>query len=331
MAWDGVMVRYGEIGIKSQPVRRQMTQRLRQNMFDAMLRDGVEGDVQLMGPRLWMAGPDVDALVDLARRTFGVVSASPVKKCEATIEAMGAAAAEVALRSEWTSFAVRARRQGHHDFSSTDMGIQIGSAVFKAAEAAGRTAKVDLENPDLEITVEARDKTAYISTEAIDGPGGLPLGSQGKVAVLLNDVESAVSAWLMMRRGCRVVPVHAGDMGSAPVELVESLQRWGLGDQVTILPVCSRQVTKTELVKATASVAKRTKSQAIVTGETLTSTLCEAPMPVLRPVCGLDPSVVSELASRMGIDGEEPASDMLVDDGGEPAEELLRLRQVVTV
>ncbi len=331
MAWDGVMVRYGEIGIKSQPVRRQMTHRLRQNIFDALLRDGIEGDVQLMGPRLWMAGPDVDALIDVARRTFGVVSVSPAKRCDSSMESMGAAAADVALQYEWTTFAVRSRRQGHHDYSSQDMAIQVGSAIFKAAEAAGRSPKVDLDHPDLEIFIEARDTHAFVSTQQLDGPGGLPLGSQGKVALLLNDKQSAVAAWLMMRRGCRVVPIHAGDMGSAPVELVEALQKWGLGEDVTVLPVCSRQVTKQELLKAAAKVAKRTKGQALVTGETLDSTMCDAPMPILRPVCGLDPTVVDDIAKRLGVEDEEPAADMLVDSGGEPAEELLRLRQVVTV
>ena len=75
--WSGALVRFGEIGIKSAPVRRAMVERLRQNLLDGLVRSGVEGDVRAMGSRLWMVGPDVDALAGVACRTFGVVSVSP--------------------------------------------------------------------------------------------------------------------------------------------------------------------------------------------------------------------------------------------------------------
>jgi len=77
MPSQGVLVRFGEIGIKSAPVRRSMLERLRQNLLESMLRAGVEGDVRTVGSRLWMAGPVPDALARAACRTFGVVSASP--------------------------------------------------------------------------------------------------------------------------------------------------------------------------------------------------------------------------------------------------------------
>ncbi|HLF16418.1 MAG TPA: hypothetical protein VI796_03175, partial [Candidatus Thermoplasmatota archaeon] len=47
--WDGVLVRFGELGIKSAPVRRRMLERLRANLLDAMEREGVEGDVRKVG------------------------------------------------------------------------------------------------------------------------------------------------------------------------------------------------------------------------------------------------------------------------------------------
>ncbi len=329
MAWDGVLVRYGEIGIKSQPVRRQMTQRLRQNMLDMMLRDGVEGDVQVQGSRLWMVGPDAEALLGVARRTFGVVSASLVQTCPATMEAMGKTASAIALERDWTSFAIRARRSGEHPFTSNEVGIQVGSTVYKAAEAAGRSPKVDLSDPELEILIEVRDQQALIGTDSVQGPGGIPLGSQGKVVCLLNDQASAVAAWLMMRRGCRVLPIHAGDMGSAPLELSEALQRWGMGADVDLLPVCSGAVSKAELLDAASHLARKRKASAIVSGDTIDSDLVAGAMPVLRPLCGLDPQVVADLVARLDIGDVEPAADVLADDG-EPSSELLRMHRVVT-
>lgn len=329
VAWDGVLVRFGELGIKSDPVRRQMVRRLRENLLDALVRGGVEGDVVPRGPRLWMTGPDPEALAAVACRTFGVVSASPARVVPAEMDAMGEAAAGVALERPWSSFAVRPRREGSHPFSSTDMGRSIGSAVFRAAEAAGRSPRVDLDAPELEVSVEARDQSAYVFVDKRTGPGGLPLGAQGKAVVLLSDRASLVAAWLVMRRGAAVVPVHAGDQGSAPLELLEPMQAWGLPEDVEVLPVCSGSVSKPVLLEAAAVIAHEVGADAVVTGDTLDSDLAPRPdVPVLRPVCGLDPAEVERIAARVGLPDDEP--DSILDAGAsETVEGLLSMRRTV--
>jgi thiamine biosynthesis protein ThiI len=329
--WQGVVVRYGEIGIKSAPVRRQMQARLRQNILDTMLAEGVEGNVMDMGARLWMVGGDIEALLDVACRTFGVVSASPSLKVGSAMDQIKVAAIHASQEAaQWTRFAVRARRQGTHGFSSHDVGVQVGSAIYVAAEAAGKAPVVDLDTPELEVMIDVRGEGAFISTHQHKGPGGLPLGTQGRAALLLSDTNSAVAAWLMMRRGCTVVPVHAGDMGSAPLELIEPLQRWGFGQKVTVLPVCTGAVTKAALLEAAAVVARSTKSLALVTGDTLDSDLRSGNMPVLRPTCGLDPAEVARIATMVGLPDED-GPDVLVAEGGDDAESLLRMRRVVDV
>lgn len=333
MSWDGVLVRFGEIGIKSAPVRKRMLDRLRQNLLDGLLRERVEGDVQRMGSRLWMVGPDVDALLGVATRTFGVVSASPVRKVPSELEAMGVAAAEAALAVEdWSSFAVRPNRTGEHPFSSQDIGKAVGSAVWKAAEADGRSPSVDLSDPDLEVLLDVRGETAYVFTRTVQGPGGLPMGTQGKVLVLLSDPASFVAAWLMMRRGCRVVAVHAGQAQSLPLENLEALQRWGLGDQVDLLPICTGFVAKRVLVQAAQELAARVKADAVVLGDTLDSDLFHADgdVPVLRPVCGLDPKEVTALLDRIGLDDDEP-EHILDPDADETVETALSMHRVVEV
>ena len=57
MPWEGVIVRFGEMGIKSAPVRNAMLERLRANLVDGIMRHGVEGDVQRRGARLGRGGP----------------------------------------------------------------------------------------------------------------------------------------------------------------------------------------------------------------------------------------------------------------------------------
>jgi thiamine biosynthesis protein ThiI len=295
-AFDGVLVRFGEIGIKSPQVRSQMLERLRRNLLSQMEHAGVEGNVERRGARLWMAGPDVTRLAETAARTFGVVSASPVVSVPSTLEAMSAAAVPLALARPWKSFAVRARREGSHAFSSQDIGVRLGSDIFLAAQAAGRPGRVDLTNPEFTLDVDVRAGEAYLFTDTLAGPGGLPIGSQGRVVALLSDEASMVAAWLVMRRGCEVFPMHAGDGGPIQPWLV-ALANWGLARSATIVPASG----KAAMFAAAAQVAREHDATAIVTGETLDSRFVEAPMPVLRPVCGLDAREYARCRDRIGL------------------------------
>lgn len=328
--WHGVLVRFGEVGIKSAPVRRQMLERLRGNLDAALLRAGVEGGAVRAGSRLWVRGPEPERLAEVARRAFGVVSVSPALQVDSQMGALVSAAVAAALAESWQSFAVRARREGEHPFTSRDIAVQVGSRVLEAAQATGRVARVDLDEPDLELHVEVRDARAYVYTRVLEGPGGLPLGSQGRVAVLLSDTASALAAWSMMRRGCDVVPVHAGDVGSVPLELVDVLASWGMTREVEVLPVCGGAVPKAALLEAAAAVARERRAIALVTGDTLRSRLVADPagMPVLRPVCGL---VEEEAARWRGFAGLPDVEGVAVVDeaGRETAASLLRLRRRV--
>lgn len=327
---DGVLVRFGEIGIKSAPVRRAMVETLRQNLLSAMERAGVEGDVKTIGARLWMSGPDVERLVTAATQTFGVVSASPVRKAAGTLESITEVAVQEALAAwPWTTFAVRASREGTHSFTSQDLQVQVGSAIWKAVEAAGGKPKVDLRKPAFEIHLDVRGERAYIFTRSAEGPGGIPVGSQGHAVALLSDEASFLAAWLMMRRGCAVTGLHAGTTGSLPVEAASRLVRWGMAPDVELLPVCSGTVSKPALLEAAARVARDHRAGVLVTGETLASALVPAPVPVLRPVCGLATEEVERVRQRAAL-GPVDAAGILDAASSETVVSLLSMRRTVT-
>ncbi|MHB8634146.1 MAG: THUMP domain-containing protein [Thermoplasmatota archaeon] len=293
-SWDGVLVRFGEVGIKSAPVRRRMVETLRRNLVHRMVADGVEGDAKAAGARLWMLGPDPEALARCARRTFGVVSVSLARRATAELDAMAQAACDLAATAPpWQSFAVRASREGVHPFSSQDVGVFVGDRVSLAAQARGEPGRVDLGAPDLQIFVEVRGPGSYLYREKLPGPGGLPMGSQGEVVALLSDAPSAVAAWLTMRRGARVLPAHAG---AAPVAAeVAALTRWGLPPMVP-LP----GGTKMDILAAAAHLARERGALAVVTGDGLSSSLLPAPgLALLRPVCGLPPGEVAAFRRRL--------------------------------
>ncbi|MGB0652499.1 MAG: THUMP domain-containing protein [Thermoplasmatota archaeon] len=331
MQWDGVLVRFGEIGIKSAPVRRAMVKQLRRNLLDGLLREKVEGDVERIGPRLLLAGPDTAALLRVATHTFGVVSASPVRILGSDLDDLGAAAAELALERTWTTFAIRAKRDGKHAYSSQEANIEIGKAVWRAAEAAGRDPQVDLSDPDLRIHLDIRGGKTYLYTDKHPGPGGLPAGSQGHVVLLASDPSSFVAAWLLMRRGSRVELLHAGHSGSLPLEGFEALAPWGLPQWAHLLPVCSGTVAKAVLLEAAATIAQRRGADAVATGDRLDSRLIppgELDLAILRPCCGLDEATYQALADRIGIEPFEPEA-VLDDDATETTDSLLGMHRKV--
>src|SRR5690606_17281835 len=85
------------------------------------------------------------------------------------------------------SFAVRAKRSGSHPFSSHEVQHRLGAALNPGA-------RVDLSNPDVEVSVEIRDRTVHFFSGRETALGGLPLGVEGKaVALLSGGFDSAVA------------------------------------------------------------------------------------------------------------------------------------------
>ena len=200
-----LLIRYAEIGLKSAPVRRRFENQLKDNILTMLMEDGVEALVTKRGARYYVEATDPDAAVRSVRKVFGVASISVAEVCSSKMEDMCAVAAEYSKGriSEGQSFAVKARREGSQGYSSMDVGREVGSAIFLANEDIG--VKVNLTDPEVIFYVEVRDNQAYIFQDYIRCHAGLPVGSQGKVVAHVEDDRGLVSAWLMMKRGCRVL------------------------------------------------------------------------------------------------------------------------------
>ena len=200
-----LLIRYAEIGLKSAPVRRRFENQLKDNILTMLMEDGVEALVTKRGARYYVEATDTEAAVRSVRKVFGVASISVAEVCSSKMEDMCAVAAEYSKGrlSEGQSFAVKARREGSQGYSSMDVGREVGSAIFLANEHLG--VEVDLTTPDVVFYVEVRDNQAYIFQDYIRCHAGLPVGSQGKVVAHVEDDRGLVSAWLMMKRGCRVM------------------------------------------------------------------------------------------------------------------------------
>jgi tRNA uracil 4-sulfurtransferase len=199
-----LLVRYGELALKSPPVRREFETALRRNIVRQFVREGLELRLRSDRGHLYAEVADPERGARLVRRVFGVTSVSVVHEVPTDRPALRQALLELAgpRLAPGASFAVRARRTGSHPFTSQELARDLGSDVLEAF--ADRGLKVDLGRPDVELHVEVRGPRTYLYFDRLEGPGGLPLGVAGRLVALVDGPRGALGAYLMMKRGCRV-------------------------------------------------------------------------------------------------------------------------------
>ncbi len=305
-----IIIRYGEIGLKSAFVRRNFENQLKSNVEDAFLRAKLESSVVREHGRLFAYVEDVKRATEALKRVFGIVSFSPSVECssdEVALKETGVRVLEGAFKGG-ESFAVRARRSGTHKYTSQQAAAFIGGAVLDAY--AGKKLRVDLQDPDVALYVEIRENRAYFYRETIAGPLGMPLGSQGKVIGLLSpEPSSNLAHWLIMKRGCNLDLLFL-DKG-LPNEKersyanAEKLREWNPNMRIHELQSPSpgeANFTKEDYA-ASSEFAFKKGALALVSGETLEALLQKgrfednvASMPIFFPLVGFSDD---EIANRM--------------------------------
>lgn len=215
-----LLVRYGEIGLKSASVRRRFEQQLVADIRRRHALAGVPCVISQARGRVFIDSDDWRKSCEILSRTFGVVSFSPVTKVSSEVEELKKAVLEFAkpLMFKEAAFAVRSRRSGNHPYTSQEIAGTLGEAILKDNASLGIT--VNLDEPDVEVFVEVRDRSAYLFSTALPGPGGMPLGSQGRALSVVDSENGLASTWLMMKRGCSVL-IMTPDRS-----LVEPLEKW---------------------------------------------------------------------------------------------------------
>ncbi len=327
------MVRYGEIFLKSETVKRRYISIMTGNIGLALESEGLAHRIETYRGRIMIYGDEPRRIATTAAKTFGVVGASVCTVSAADIEGLAATAVGHAERNlrPGMSFAVRARRSGVEGFSSQELAAAVGSAVLDRVPEA----RVDLSAPDYEIFVEAREYGGLVYDEKIPGPGGLPYGTQGEVMALISEgIDSPVASWLMMRRGCLMVHVnmHGGRFGGkdARKRVLENharLSRWVPGHSLDLLVVEMEPffeaitalkepryrcvLCKRFMLRVASILAEERRDAALVNGDNLgqvaSQTLANmaviapaATVPVLRPLIGFDKEEVVDRARAIG-------------------------------
>ncbi len=226
-----ILVRYGEIGIKSRRVRNRMEKLLVKNIKNMLDQFGVEyGEIWRDWGRIFVDSGE-DAL-EYISRVFGVVSCSPVSYVSADLEKIRNKVVELAEEKDvrGKKFAVRARRKKEFDVTSREIERIVGRDILEKAGG-----KVNLSEPDITFYVEVRPPKAFIYTDIVKGVGGLPVGSQDKAILVMDSPYSPLAGWYMMRRGCRLAVAGETGVLKGDSERLVKLSRWCAGHDMEVL------------------------------------------------------------------------------------------------
>ncbi len=133
-----------------------------------------------------------------------------------------------------------------------------------------------------------RQNRGFVFQEVWPGPGGLPLGSQGRGLAVVTDRSGMVAAWMGMKRGCRVA------VATPPAgRVVDPLRRWDVRLKVLDLPPDGRLHELVKIARADAVfLGTRWSAFDPDTREGLN-------VPVFEPIIGLTDDEVGHLASRI--------------------------------
>ncbi|MFH1255756.1 MAG: THUMP domain-containing protein [Candidatus Diapherotrites archaeon] len=267
-----------EISLKSTQVRRFFVKKLVQNIRLALKKNGIAvRKIERKGGRLYLFADDLEKAFSLLRFTFGVHAialAEEHKKASLESIAEKALAAAKGFLREGDSFAVRASRNGEHDFSSKDIEIFLGRELMNHFPKL----KVNLSTPAKEVFVEVQQDSFYIFFSELRCSGGLPLGVEGSVAVLFEGKEEdLLAAWLLMKRGCNVFPI-AKKRSKKILAQLRQLEPWNSFREFSLTEEKhSKKLFSEKKIKALVKADRELKSDFKKSDE-------KQALPVLRPL-----------------------------------------------
>ena len=325
-----VLIRFHEIALKGKN-RPTFVRALVDNIRRATADLGVRRvwEERLLVRLTLEPDADWDAVKGRLAKVPGAVKFSLAHRVEQDYDAIAQTVREVTADLRFETFRITAHRaEKRFPVTSAEMNIRLGDQVRQESGA-----RVDLSHPELEVHVEVLVGDAFVYTSEVPGLGGLPVGTGGRVAVLMSGgIDSPVAAWRMIRRGCRAVLVHfhsfplvEGRSREKARELAELLNAYQLDTRLYLVPFAEVQkrmllnvpgayrvvVYRRFMVRIAQAIAEREGARALVTGESLgqvgSQTLqniatvgAAATMPVLRPLVGMDKVEIIDQARAIG-------------------------------
>ena len=277
-------------------------------------------------------GCDMDAAYAACKQVFGVISVTRARPCPKDKDAILSCArsylGDQLARAK--SFKVETKRSDKHfPMNSMEISQYVGGLLHDAYPHL----IVDVHNPELCVHVEVREKAAYVHGPAESGAGGLPIGMGGRaVSLLSGGIDSPVSSFMIAKRGVQLELVHffsppytSQQAKEKVIALARGLVPWCGRMVLHVVPFTEIQeeirrtcpedhftlIMRRFMMRLAAAVAERTGCKALVTGESLGQVASQTmdalavsgdacPLPVLRPVIGMDKEEIVRISRRIG-------------------------------
>jgi thiamine biosynthesis protein ThiI len=326
-----VLVHYSEVALKGKN-RSWFVGRLVRNIHGALAGLHIKEVRTPIGRIEVVLGQDsaMPEVLDRLSRIFGIHNYSVATRIPLDVDGMAEAiVSRLPPKESVKSFRVFVRRSDQKfPIPSPELARELGSRVWTA-----RGWKVDLDHADLVISLEIIPGAAFCYMERQLGPGGLPVGTGGRlVALLSGGIDSPVAAWRMMRRGCQLTLVHfhsAPFLSNASQEkarrLAEVLTRYQLRTKLYLVPFgeLQRQITlsvpgalrvvvyRRMMLRIAQRIARDVRARALVTGDVIGQVASQtldnmttidraSHMTVFRPLVGMDKEEIIAQAQRLG-------------------------------
>ncbi|MBN2795239.1 MAG: tRNA 4-thiouridine(8) synthase ThiI [Clostridia bacterium] len=330
---ETIVLRYGEIGLKGK--NRDVFENALVRDIREKTKHMDEVTIKRYHGRMYVdyESYDYDEIVDILTHTFGIVSISPVKKCDVTLEDMMAEAksqVEELIQSMGSfTFKVEARRSNKGFYlTSPEIMKHVGGYINQTFLDQLR---VDVHHPEIVVNIEVREHV-YIYTKSIPGQGGMPYKTAGKGMLLLSGgIDSPVAGYLMAKRGVQLEAVHfhsypfTSDRSKEKVlDLARKLTKY-VGQirvhSVNILEIqraigehCPSEemtiLSRRFMMAIAERIANRRKYKSLITGENiaqvasqtmegLTVTNSRVKLPVFRPLIAYDKVDIIKVAKKI--------------------------------
>ncbi|MBR4210077.1 MAG: tRNA 4-thiouridine(8) synthase ThiI [Lachnospiraceae bacterium] len=335
MEYQAFLVKYAEIGLKGK----------NRGMFeDALLRQirrslrAVSGrfEVTKASGRIYVhanTAYDYDETVEALTRVFGVSAICPMIQFDTQdpeeVYRRAVAYMAEAYPDRKKTFKVETRRiNKNFPVGSQDMNAELGEVLLNAYPELS----VDVHHPDILLQVELREKV-NIYSHTIPGPGGMPVGTNGRAMLLLSGgIDSPVAGYMIAKRGVVIDAVyfHAPPYTSerAKQKVVDLAKQVSLyagpirlhvvnftDVQLCIYETCPHDeltiIMRRYMMKIAEQLAEQDESLALITGESIgqvasqtiqslavTNEVCH--LPVFRPLIGFDKKDIVEIAQKIG-------------------------------
>lgn len=329
-----LLIKNGELALKG--LNRSTFEDILIKNLRRQLKDIMECDISKSQSTIYVVpteeDPDMDAAVEAVSKVFGIARFSRAvvapKNMQQIIEVSGKYLKD--QLADVKTFKVEAKRADKNfPLKSPEISRELGGYLLKNNPHL----KVDVHDPDVCVTVEVREKYAYIHGTQLFGAGGMPVGTAGRAAILLSGgIDSPVAAYMMAKRGVNLVGIHfasppyTSDRAEKKVhELAAEVAEYAGRIPLFVVPFTEIQehikddcpeeyftiIMRRCMMRVAEQIARKQQCGALITGESLGQVASQtmgalqctdsvASLPVFRPVIGMDKTEIIELSRKIG-------------------------------